>query len=245
MQVSEFTEEQDLRDIFSRFGHVTRVFLAKDRETGRAKGFAFVSFADRDDAKTACEKVDGCKYLCAEDRDMDVLTRSRRFRPSHSARRVCEEVYLNCGISGRVHSLWRWLFLSVDEGTFQKLRTVVVYMLRKYHDEFLAELLTQCPHSRECGIGGIMNERLASMKTPFNVLKIHWLWSEQCNANSQCRFHVVVFSKGGAYCEGVWRGMRCASCCSAGLANYRRYSRPKRAGDSTATAHARFMMLCR
>ncbi|KAF2143918.1 uncharacterized protein K452DRAFT_247437 [Aplosporella prunicola CBS 121167] len=57
--VSEFTEEQDLRDIFSRFGHVTRVFLAKDRETGRAKGFAFVSFADRDDAKTACEKVDG------------------------------------------------------------------------------------------------------------------------------------------------------------------------------------------
>ncbi|KAK8188238.1 eukaryotic translation initiation factor-like protein 3 subunit G [Phyllosticta capitalensis] len=57
--VSEITEEQDLRDIFSRFGHVTRVFLAKDRETGRAKGFAFVSFADRDDAKTACEKVDG------------------------------------------------------------------------------------------------------------------------------------------------------------------------------------------
>ncbi|KAL1638945.1 translation initiation factor eIF3 subunit g [Diplodia intermedia] len=57
--VSEFTEEQDLRDIFSRFGHVTRVFLAKDRETGRAKGFAFVSFADRDDAKIACDKVDG------------------------------------------------------------------------------------------------------------------------------------------------------------------------------------------
>ncbi|KAF2091936.1 eukaryotic translation initiation factor-like protein 3 subunit G [Saccharata proteae CBS 121410] len=57
--VSEFTEEQDLRDIFSRFGHVTRVFLAKDRETGRAKGFAFVSFADRDDAAKACEKVDG------------------------------------------------------------------------------------------------------------------------------------------------------------------------------------------
>ncbi|KAF2138013.1 uncharacterized protein K452DRAFT_291046 [Aplosporella prunicola CBS 121167] len=57
--VSEFTEEQDLRDIFSRFGHVTRVFLAKDRETGRAKGFAFVSFADRDDAQMACAKVDG------------------------------------------------------------------------------------------------------------------------------------------------------------------------------------------
>ena len=47
--------------MFTRFGHVTRVFLAKDRETGRAKGFAFVSFADRTDAVRACEKMDGCK----------------------------------------------------------------------------------------------------------------------------------------------------------------------------------------
>lgn len=57
--VSELAEEQDLRDMFSRFGHVTRVFLAKDRETGRAKGFAFVSYADRTDAAKACEKMDG------------------------------------------------------------------------------------------------------------------------------------------------------------------------------------------
>jgi RNA recognition motif-containing protein len=38
------------------------VFLAKDRETGRAKGFAFVSYADRSDAAKACEKMDGCKF---------------------------------------------------------------------------------------------------------------------------------------------------------------------------------------
>lgn len=68
--VSEFAEEQDLRDMFSRFGHVTRVFLAKDRETNRAKGFAFVSYADRSDAARACEKMDGCEsnpacLLCA------------------------------------------------------------------------------------------------------------------------------------------------------------------------------------
>ena len=59
--VSEFAEENDLREIFERFGRVTRVFLAKDRETGRAKGFAFISFADRNDAAKACEKIDGCK----------------------------------------------------------------------------------------------------------------------------------------------------------------------------------------
>lgn len=60
--VSEFAEENDLRDMFERFGRVTRVFLAKDRETGRAKGFAFISFADRGDAQRACEKMEGCEY---------------------------------------------------------------------------------------------------------------------------------------------------------------------------------------
>lgn len=60
-QVSEFAEEDDLRAIFDRFGRVTRVFLAKDRETGRAKGFAFISFQERSDAAKACEKIDGCE----------------------------------------------------------------------------------------------------------------------------------------------------------------------------------------
>ncbi|GAO18316.1 uncharacterized protein UV8b_04393 [Ustilaginoidea virens] len=57
--VSEMAEEGELRDMFERFGRVTRVFLAKDRETGMAKGFAFISFADRDDAVKACNKMDG------------------------------------------------------------------------------------------------------------------------------------------------------------------------------------------
>ncbi|KAJ5915203.1 hypothetical protein N7454_011098 [Penicillium verhagenii] len=60
--VSELAEEQELRDLFERFGRVTRVFLARDRETQRAKGFAFISYADRGDAAGACEKLDGFGY---------------------------------------------------------------------------------------------------------------------------------------------------------------------------------------
>ncbi|KAK2865087.1 translation initiation factor eIF3 subunit g [Arthroderma sp. PD_2] len=60
--VSELAEEQEVRDMFERFGRVTRVFLAKDRETNMAKGFAFISFADRSDAARACEKMDGFGY---------------------------------------------------------------------------------------------------------------------------------------------------------------------------------------
>jgi translation initiation factor 3 subunit G len=92
--VSEYAEEQDLRDMFSRFGHVTRVFLAKDRETGRAKGFAFVSFADRTDAASACEKMDGCEYLHRLALDCSANVLHSRLQQLDSPRRVCEEVYI-------------------------------------------------------------------------------------------------------------------------------------------------------
>lgn len=62
MQVSEYAEEQEMRDMFERWGRVNRVFLAKDRDSNRAKGFAFVSFVDRSDAAKACEKMDGFGY---------------------------------------------------------------------------------------------------------------------------------------------------------------------------------------
>jgi translation initiation factor 3 subunit G len=61
--LSEGADEQELKELFGRWGNVTRVFLAKDRETGRAKGFAFVSYADRAQAERACEKMDGFGYL--------------------------------------------------------------------------------------------------------------------------------------------------------------------------------------
>lgn len=72
--MSELAEEQELRDLFERFGRVTRVFLARDRETQRAKGFAFISFADRTDAARACEKMDGCEYLPRIPRTINILT---------------------------------------------------------------------------------------------------------------------------------------------------------------------------
>lgn len=61
--VSESADEGELRELFERHGRVTRVFLAKDKDTNRAKGFCFVSFADRNDAVKAQEKMDGVGYL--------------------------------------------------------------------------------------------------------------------------------------------------------------------------------------
>jgi cold-inducible RNA-binding protein len=53
------TTEADLRDAFGQFGSVTDVYIANDRETGRPRGFAFVTFGTDTEAKLATEKMNG------------------------------------------------------------------------------------------------------------------------------------------------------------------------------------------
>ncbi|KAH7105235.1 translation initiation factor 3, RNA-binding subunit [Auriculariales sp. MPI-PUGE-AT-0066] len=60
--VSEDTSDNDLRDLFSRFGRVARVYIGRDRETGVGKGYAFVSFEERAVAERAMQKVHGMGY---------------------------------------------------------------------------------------------------------------------------------------------------------------------------------------
>ncbi|QRV82241.1 eukaryotic translation initiation factor 3 subunit G [Ceratobasidium sp. AG-Ba] len=60
--VSEDTQEDDLRELFSRFGRVQRVYIGRDRETGIGKGYAFVSFEERANAERALQKVNGMGY---------------------------------------------------------------------------------------------------------------------------------------------------------------------------------------
>jgi cold-inducible RNA-binding protein len=53
------TTEADLNALFQPFGQVTRVHLAMDRETGRARGFAFVEMPNDDEAAKAMTALDG------------------------------------------------------------------------------------------------------------------------------------------------------------------------------------------
>lgn len=53
------TTESDLRSLFATFGGITRVHMAMDRETGRARGFAFVEMADDGEAAKAMAALDG------------------------------------------------------------------------------------------------------------------------------------------------------------------------------------------
>jgi cold-inducible RNA-binding protein len=53
------TSEADLRAMFEPFGKIIRVHIAKDRETGQARGFGFVEMADDSEAAKAITGLDG------------------------------------------------------------------------------------------------------------------------------------------------------------------------------------------
>ncbi|KAG0718013.1 Eukaryotic translation initiation factor 3 subunit G-B [Chionoecetes opilio] len=60
--LSENTREQDLQDLFRPFGDISRIFLAKDKNTGQSKGFAFINFKRREDAAKAIQVLNGYGY---------------------------------------------------------------------------------------------------------------------------------------------------------------------------------------
>ena len=53
------TTDASLRAAFEHYGPVTEATVVKDKETGRSRGFGFVSFASREHGQVALEKMNG------------------------------------------------------------------------------------------------------------------------------------------------------------------------------------------
>uniref|UniRef100_A0A8C9HZX8 RRM domain-containing protein n=1 Tax=Piliocolobus tephrosceles TaxID=591936 RepID=A0A8C9HZX8_9PRIM len=56
------TDEKTLKAAFVKYGRINNLFLMKDRETNKSRGFAFVTFESPADAKAAARDLNG-KYL--------------------------------------------------------------------------------------------------------------------------------------------------------------------------------------
>ncbi len=53
------TTEHELRAIFEPYGEITRINIVTDRDTGRARGFAFVELTDDGEAAKAITELNG------------------------------------------------------------------------------------------------------------------------------------------------------------------------------------------
>ena len=61
-QHSYETNEQDLQDLFAQAGAVETITVMRDRDTGRARGFAFVEMANDDAAQKAITELNGQQF---------------------------------------------------------------------------------------------------------------------------------------------------------------------------------------
>lgn len=53
------TNEEGLANHFSKFGNLEEVKIITDRETGRSRGFGFITFDEADAASQAISEMDG------------------------------------------------------------------------------------------------------------------------------------------------------------------------------------------
>ncbi len=53
------TNDDGLRQAFSRFGDIDEAKVILDRETGRSRGFGFVTFLDAASSRTAIQEMNG------------------------------------------------------------------------------------------------------------------------------------------------------------------------------------------
>ncbi|XP_018578295.1 eukaryotic translation initiation factor 3 subunit G-like [Anoplophora glabripennis] len=60
--LSDSTTETDLEDLVKPFGPIQKLYLAKDKQTGLCKGFAYIHFKFRNDAAKAISMLNGYGY---------------------------------------------------------------------------------------------------------------------------------------------------------------------------------------
>jgi RNA recognition motif-containing protein len=53
------TSENDLRELFGQFGKPAEIGLVTDRETGRSRGFAFVTMGNAEEGNAAIKALEG------------------------------------------------------------------------------------------------------------------------------------------------------------------------------------------
>jgi|ERR1712212_51316 len=60
--ISSAATQDDLQQLFEKFGRINRIHLGRDRRTNESRGFAFINYQSRDDAQRAIDAMNGFGY---------------------------------------------------------------------------------------------------------------------------------------------------------------------------------------
>jgi RNA recognition motif-containing protein len=71
--------EQDIRDLFSKYGEIESVKIITDKYTGQSRGFCFVEMETEDDAKKAISALNGNPFM---ERTL-IVSEARPQQPRH------------------------------------------------------------------------------------------------------------------------------------------------------------------
>lgn len=76
------TTDEGLRKAFEGFGLIAEANVVRERDSGRSRGFGFVTFESADDAKTALDAMNGQEFEGRELR-VDIAQSSPRRRDDY------------------------------------------------------------------------------------------------------------------------------------------------------------------
>lgn len=83
---------QDIKDALSEFGTILDIHRPSDRETGKPRGFAFVTYGSEEEGTKALEKINGLKLGGRELRADEAEETQGPSHPAERRRRVSMKV---------------------------------------------------------------------------------------------------------------------------------------------------------
>ena len=99
------TDDASMRAAFQPFGNLSDAVVIKDRETGRSRGFGFVTYSDDASGKAALQAMNGASLDGRSIRCDEAVERERGAGgpppPPHGWR--------SSRSTGRVRGWWRWI----------------------------------------------------------------------------------------------------------------------------------------
>lgn len=81
--ISWNTDEEGLREAFSEYGNVVEAKIITDRETGRSRGFGFVTFEESSSVEQAVSAMDGQELDGRSIKVNEAQDKPRNDRPSN------------------------------------------------------------------------------------------------------------------------------------------------------------------